>query len=171
MRTWLDLGPRLPLYDLVAAGDFVVHWRNPLASIAELGAGLLHRRSRRGLVKLHAGLGLLSDRSESPPESVLRVLVLLAGLPAPRVNHVVTDVFGEFVARIDLLIDEYQLVLEYMGDYHRTSKRQWRYDMTSRSKLEAGGKRVIEINADDLRDPDELVERIRMHAAYQRRFR
>jgi very-short-patch-repair endonuclease len=32
--------------------------------------------------------------------------------------------------------------------------------MTRRSRLEAAGWTVIEINADDLRDPNELIDRI-----------
>jgi very-short-patch-repair endonuclease len=73
----------------------------------------------------------------------------------------VTDRFGEFVARTDFILDEYKLVLEYQGDYHRSTKGQWRADMTRRSKLEAEGWRVMELNADDLKDPIELVTRMR----------
>lgn len=165
VRTWLDLGTSLSLLDLVAAGDFIVHWRRPLASIDQLRRGLRDRCSRRGLVALQQAIGLLSDRSEAPPESMLRVIVILAGLPEPSINTVVTDRFGEFVARTDLEIEEYLLVLEYMGDYHRTSVRQWRSDMTRRSRIEATGRRVMELNADDLRDPVELIDRIRRFAA------
>ncbi|MBU1589284.1 MAG: hypothetical protein KKH51_15270 [Actinobacteria bacterium] len=52
------------------------------------------------------------------------------------------------------------MILEYQGDYHR-SMSQWRKDMTRRSRLEAQGWYVMEINADDLGDPVELVARIR----------
>lgn len=42
---------------------------------------------------------------------------------------------------------------------------QWRKDMTRRSRFEAKGWFVMELNADDLDDPTELVERIRMALA------
>jgi very-short-patch-repair endonuclease len=77
----------------------------------------------------------------------------------------VTDRFGEFVARTDLIIDEYKIVLEYQGDYHRKMVGQWRADMTRRSKLEALGWKVMELNADDLLDPEELIRRIRALAS------
>lgn len=161
VRTWLDLGRMLRLHDLVAAGDHLIHWRLPHATSLDLAAALesrLDRRGRRGLIE---AMGLLNDRAESPPESILRVIVVQAGLPDPRINHEVSDRFGEFVARTDFIFDEMKVVLEYQGDYHRTTKGQWRADMTRRSKLEALGWKVMELNADDLRDPIELVQRIR----------
>lgn len=168
-RTWLDLGTRLSLVHLVAAGDFALHWRHPLTTAADLARELVRRKNRRGLALLHTAVALLNDRSESAPESILRVLIVLAGLPEPTVNRIVTDRFGEFVARTDLVIAELGLVIEYMGDYHRTTKGQWRADMTRRSKLEAEGWRVLELNADDLCDPEELVARILRFAATSRR--
>lgn len=161
IRTWLDLGSILPLHDLVAAGDYLIHWRLPQATILDLADALNSRLDRRGRRTLMRALELLNDRAESAPESILRVIITLAGMPEPRVNHEVSDRFGEFVARTDLMIDEYKIVLEYQGDYHRKTPGQWRADMTRRSRLEALGWRVMELNADDLRDPDELVRRIR----------
>lgn len=51
------------------------------------------------------------------------------------------------------------MILEYQGDYHR-DPRQFRADMTRFSKLEADGWYVIQINANDLANPQELVARI-----------
>lgn len=168
LRTWFDLAHPLGLLDLVAAGDALIHWRHPMASALDLAEALgrpFNRRVRRKL--RHAGQ-LLNDRSESPPESILRAILELAGLTVSGVNHVVTDRFGEFVARTDLIIDRYRIILEYQGDYHRTTKGQWRADMSRRAKLEAQGWRVMELNADDLKDPAELVDRIRALAQLPR---
>lgn len=161
VRTWCDLAEVLAPPDLIAAGDFIIHWRSPLASAFDLLEGLKRRKSRRGVRRALAALPLLNDRSESAPESILRVLLVTAGFSDPLVNHVVSDEFGEFVGRTDLILQEHKLVLEYMGDYHRTTKGQWRADMTRRSRLEAQGWIVMELNGDDLRDPVELISRIR----------
>lgn len=158
-RTWLDLSS-LDLGDLVAAGDFLIHHRHELTTLRALEHELHSRVTRRGLRRLWRALDLLNDRSESAPESILRVIIIEAGLPAPVVNHDVSDSWGNFVARTDLRIEEFRLVIEYMGDYHR-NKAQWRADMTRRSRLESLGWRVMEVNADDLRDPAELARRIR----------
>jgi len=160
-RTWVDLSSMLKVIDLVAVADYAIHWRHPIATRAQLSSMLEQSGVRRGSAKLREALSLANDRSESAQESRLRVIIHYGGLPAPKVNHVVEDRFGEFVARADLLFEEYNFVLEYMGDYHRTTTGQWRADMTRRSRLEAGGRGVMELNADDLKDPDELIQRIR----------
>ena len=159
-RTWCDLAATLTLYELVALGDFVIHWRLPLASVADLTAKSLGYAGQPGMARMREALPLLSDRSESPPESALRVITVQAGLPLPRVNYEIVHREDGTTVRTDLAFDRYKVLLEYQGDYHRSAKGQWRKDMTRRSRLEAAGWIVIEINADDLRDPVELVSRI-----------
>jgi hypothetical protein len=166
-RTWLDLAQYLTLEDLVAAGDAVINRGAPLASVSDLHAALRSRKSRRGVRHLRDALALLSDAAESPQESRLRVILHNAQMGELRINHAVTNRFGEFVARTDIEVVDSGVVLEYMGDYHRTTPEQWRADMTRRSRIEAAtGKRVMEINADDLRNPAELVARIRALAQH-----
>jgi hypothetical protein len=161
-RTWLDLAQYLSLGHLVAAGDAVINRSAPLASVADLHAALRSRKSRRGVRRLREALELLSDAAESPQESRLRVILHTAEMGELRINHELSDRFGEFVARTDIEIVNSGVVVEYMGDYHRTTPEQWRADMSRRSRIEAAtGKRVLEVNADDLRDPAELVARIR----------
>ncbi|WP_179498692.1 hypothetical protein [Leifsonia sp. AK011] len=161
-RTWLDLWD-LPLGDLVAAGDFLIHHDRVVVSRERIEAALRHRVSRRGLRKLWRALELLSDRAESPQESRLRVILAEAGFTL-LANIPLYDNRGRFLARPDLRIEELKLVIEYLGDYHR-DKRQWRADVTRRTRVEAEGWRVFEVVADDLLDPDDLVRRIRAAAA------
>ena len=159
-RTWCDLASQLTLFELVALGDFLAHWRLPLATIDLLRAKSLGYAGQPGMARMREALPLLDDRSESPPESALRVIAVQAGLPVPRVNYEIVHVEDGTTVRTDLAFDKYKVLLEYQGDYHRSAKNQWRKDMTRRSRLETAGWIVIEINADDLRDPVELVSRI-----------
>lgn len=159
-RTWCDLGGLLQLEDLVAAADFLVHRRHPLVTIAALEEAVDSYPSRRGLRRLRATLPMVSDSAESRPESKLRVILVQAGFTRLLINRVVTDRFGEFVARTDVELIGYNVVIEYQGDDHRRTAGQWRADMSRRSRLESTGKRVMEINADDLRKPAELIARI-----------
>ena len=161
LRTWFDLAHSLTLLELVAAGDALIHWRKPLVSTLDLADALARPFNRKIRRKLRRASELLNDRAESPPESILRAILVLAGMPVSRVNRTVTTQFGEFIARTDLIIDRYRIILEYQGDYHRKKLGQWRADMSRRSKLEAQNWRVMELNADDLKDPVELVQRIR----------
>lgn len=104
--------------------------------------------------------GRSRDRAEYRAESRLRTIVALAGLGPCLVNAVITGSRGEFVARTDLELPGLGVILEYQGDYHR-AREQWRADMTRRSRIEAvTGCRVLELNADDLADPLDLVARI-----------
>ena len=167
-RTWRDLARLLTLGQLVAAGDFIVHWELPLASQQDLSDGMTVAGSFRGRPLATQALDLLSDRSESPPESELRVIIALGGLPPPDINHVIVDTETGRTVRPDFMFRDHKVILEYQGDYHRT-KAQWRKDMTRRSRLETAGWYVMEINADDLRDPVELVGRIRAAMATKAR--
>lgn len=159
-RTWCDLASVLGLLDLVAAGDHLIHWRLPLVDHEELTVRSREFVGRRGMSKIRQALPLLDARAESPPESMLRVLLSLHGLPSPRINHTIVDTETGKAARPDFIFSEQRLILEYQGDYHRT-KSQWRKDMTRRTRLEGDGWRVMEINWDDLMDPGELASRIR----------
>jgi Protein of unknown function (DUF559) len=159
-RTWWDLAAMLDIFDLVAAGDHLVRRRAPLTTIAKLAAECASHRGGRGFVVANAALALLNTLSESRPESQLRVVMAFGGLPEPLINHSLVHTEDGTIVRPDFEFTDYKTLVEYQGDYHRLTKAQWRKDMTRRSRLEAAGWTVIEINADDLRDHAELVARI-----------
>jgi Protein of unknown function (DUF559) len=159
-RTWWDLSTRLDLPDLVAAGDHLVRPALGLATIDDLAAICDAHRGDRGHRIASAAVPLLDGGAESRPESHLRLIIVLAGLPHPRINHAIVYTDGGTVVRPDFEFTEYLTLVEYQGDYHRLTRAQWRKDMTRRSRLEAAGWTVIELNADDLKDPAEVVARI-----------
>lgn len=165
-RTWCDLAAHLSVRDLVAVGDHLIQRRLQFATHSELVACASRLAGRRGAKRMRECLPLLSDRSESRPESWLRVIIVQAGLPTPSINHAIVDTETGKGYRTDIAFTKHKVLLEYQGDYHRDQK-QWRRDMTRRGRLEANGWIVMEINADDLRRPGELAERIR--AALHRR--
>ena len=156
-RTWWDLASVLPLGDLVAVGDYFLAWRSPWVEIIELEEAVRGRAGQRGARRARRALDLLDGRAESAPESLLRVILVEAGLPTPAVNVPVWA--GGKQYRLDLAYPDLKVALEYQGDYHR-SRQQWRHDMTRRSRLEADGWTMIEVNGDDLRGPRELVSRV-----------
>ncbi|MGX5681135.1 DUF559 domain-containing protein [Schumannella luteola] len=159
-RTWFDLATQLDLGDLVAVGDYLIHYRAPFTDRVELARVIARCEGARGVRLAREALALLNDRAESRPESLLRVILVRSDLPTAEVNHVLVDTETGKQMRPDFLFREQQVILEYQGDYHRT-RAQWRRDMTRRTRLEAQGWKVVELNADDLKDPVELVARIR----------
>lgn len=168
-RSWCDLASQVSWLDLIAAGDFAIYLGGPLTTVESLAHAITTATNPRGRRNQLRAFPLLDGRSESPQESRLRAILVTHGLNPSRIQHVVTDRFGEFVARTDVYLDDLNVILEYQGDYHRTKVGQWRADMTRRSKIEATGPRVMELNADDLRNPRELIARILALAALARR--
>ena len=158
-RTWCDLAARLTLPQLVAAGDYLLHWRTPLTSESRLAEAVSRHATRAGCADLRDALPLLDDRSESPKESALRVIVVQAGLSGLAVNLPIRTTDG-YRYRADLAFPERKTIIEYQSRFHDPALN-FRADMTRISRLEADGWVVIQVNNDDLDDPDELVRRIK----------
>ncbi|WP_044439819.1 hypothetical protein [Agreia bicolorata] len=161
-RTWCDLASLLTLPELVAAGDKLIARRLPQSSRAALERAVSIYPSRRGIRNLRRALGLLSDRAESPRESLLRVAIVLAGLPEPTVNMRVFSAKGKFLARVDLCYPHLKLSLEYQGDHHRTDQRQWRKDITRTRALQTDGWTELQYTQSDLDDPTRFLEELRV---------
>jgi len=157
-RTWCDLAAKLTLPQLVAAGDYLIHWRMPMTTAEKLAAAARKHGSRPGRSRLAEALPLLNDRSESPKESELRVIIVRAGLPGLEVNLPITTTDG-FRYRADLAFPERKTILEFQSRFHDPAIN-FRADMTRISRLEADGWVVVQINSDDLDDPEELVRRV-----------
>lgn len=165
-RTFCEMGSVLTLPDLVAVADHLIRRDAPLCSVAELldRLDVGDRLTRRLL--LRQAIALASPRSESRPETVLRLILLRCGWGEPEANLEVRGLDGRMM-RIDLAFPQYNLAIEYHGDHHR-SREQWMRDLARRSRLEALGWTVVELVAEDLLDPDELVARITAIAARSR---
>jgi hypothetical protein len=164
-RTWCDLARCLGLKDLVAAGDYLIHCTRPLTSVDRLARAVETCSGQRGAKNLRAALTLLNDRAESPKESILRVELVLAGLPTPEVNVDVYDSRGVFLARANMMFRAHRPILEYEGLQHLLDAAQWEHDIQRVRRLEAEGWRVIRVTRADLRDPRGLIELVRARLA------
>jgi very-short-patch-repair endonuclease len=158
-QTWCDVAPLLSLSELIAAGDYLVHWEAPLTTQLALADFLRSRARHRGIVRLRQAIGRLSDRSESPKESELRVVIEDAGLPGLAVNYKIRT-SGGYDYRGDLAFPRRRLIVEYQSAFHETPER-FRADMTRISRLEADDYKVMQVNKDDMVNRAELVSRIR----------
>ncbi|WP_214368157.1 hypothetical protein [Pseudonocardia sp. H11422] len=118
LRTAWDLARRLDVVEAVVAVDALAR-RGGFAP-----ADLLVRRAEepgaRGCRRLDGVTALADARAESPMETRLRLLLVLAGLPLPMVQYRLLDEHGFDVARFDLAYPDALLAIEYDGDGHRT---------------------------------------------------
>lgn len=158
-RTWCDLATVLNIPDLVAAGDYLIHWETPMASLGSLELALRRHRGRRGRAKLIRAIDQLDDRAESPKESHLRLIVKHGGIEGVVVNYWIRT-SGGYEYRADLAVPTRKFTIEYQSRFHDVSKN-FQSDMTRISRLEADGWFVMQVNNEDLKNAPELVQRIR----------
>ncbi|MET4781869.1 hypothetical protein [Glaciihabitans sp. UYNi722] len=167
--TWCHLASQLSREDLVAVGDFLITGprlpggsRGPApCSVQQLEQAVIRHRGRRGAKVLAWAVPRLRSGVDSRPESLLRLLLAGSGLPEPLVNDPVLVDGGGITLHPDLHLERWHVVLEYEGDGHRTSKRQFRRDILRRELFEAASYRVIRVTAADLFEyPDAFLERV-----------
>jgi Protein of unknown function (DUF559) len=116
------------------------------------------RRGTWGSARASTVAPLVDGRSESPPESWVRVAAVRAGLPAPVPQFDVVHA-GEFVGRVDLAWPDERLIVEYEGAHHFEGLQIVRDDERYRRLTEAGWT-VLRLSAADLRDMTTVVARI-----------
>jgi len=157
-RTVLDLAatrPALNLVDLVILGDAAARhgWAKPECIVERVQSS-----QGRGVRLARRAAALMRGQVDSPMETRLRLLLVLAGLPEPTVNRPINDM-GGWLATPDLSYPEWRIALEYDGDHHRTDRRQWSADKRRRRMLREDLQwQILECTADDvLRPPRETL--------------
>jgi hypothetical protein len=156
-RTAWDVAALEPLGTAVAALDAMV--REGTVDEAGLGAMAIAGAGRWGVGRVRRAFPLIDPRAESPPESRVRVALVLAGLePIPQ-YEVWED--GALLGRVDLAFPNERLVIEYEGAYHFEGTQITRDDARFQ-RLIAAGWRVIRLSAVDLRALDAVVARVRL---------
>lgn len=111
----------LSLLDLVVLADCALRLRH--VTLTELTSAASARR--RGAPALRAALPLVDHRSESPYESLLRVLHAVCGIEVEP-QYELLDAHGGFVARADLWLRGTTALHEYDGSDHLEVRRQRR---------------------------------------------
>ncbi len=151
-------GDGIGLVDLVVAGDGLLKLKRfGLADLKEAAT----RWSGRGAKRARRAVSLIRDGVDSPMETRLRLLLVLAGLPEPEVNFILRGPDGQWVVRFDLCFRHLKLVIEYDGRYHGDSSDQWKRDSRRREDLDRLGWRLIIIHSDGIYDrPEETLDRV-----------
>jgi hypothetical protein len=164
-QTFVDLAGDLDLVDLVVLGDSLVRAGVVLPEELRCAAdGPLGRHARLA----RRAAGLVRAGVDSPMESRLRMLLVLAGLPEPVVNHALRDETGRIRFRLDLAYPPWRVAVEYDGRQHAENTAQWRWDVRRREELDADGWRVVVVLSGDLyRTPSHTLDRVRAAARAQ----
>jgi very-short-patch-repair endonuclease len=154
LQTAVDIGRWLPVLDAVPWIDALLRARGKSRTDA-LGyaTGLTGPGCRAAM----RALRLCDSRSESPPESILRVRLHLAGLPVVAQHWVMRG--KEVIARVDLALPDIRLAIEYDGQWHADPGQLGR-DRARLRELNQAGWYVHHVTREDLRNPDEVVRNI-----------
>ncbi|MGX5655796.1 DUF559 domain-containing protein [Geodermatophilus nigrescens] len=153
-RTWLDLAAVLPPAALLAVTDQMLRRRYQRRTLEGITAGA---RGVRGIRAARRVLAVADHRAGSPMESVLRWLVLEAGLPAPDLQHVVRGAAG-FVGRVDMAWPDRKVLVEFDGDVHR-ERRVFVDDLRRQNGLVLAGWTVLRFtSADVLGRPERVLQ-------------
>ena len=123
-----------------------------LRELLQDGAG------RWGAARARKALTLCDRRSQSPPESWVRVACALAGLPVP-VPQFEVHRDGLWLAQVDLAWPIHRVIVEYEGPHHFDPDQMTRDDARY-ERLAAAGWTVIRLAASDIRDMEAVVRRI-----------
>jgi len=157
---WLQLAKDLNVTELVEVADAMTRRHRPVATKNCLSEAIDSWPKLAGVSKARTALDLCVEGTDSIPETDLRLLLVRAGLPIPKVNVMVVDSSGQWYY-LDLAYEEYMLAIEYDGAYHVGDQRQMYRDAVRRRTLEEMGWRIITVTAADLyRDPAGVIRSV-----------
>jgi very-short-patch-repair endonuclease len=161
LRTTVDLGGRNPLTEGVVAADLFLHAE--LVSMVELRNYVADHPRARGIARLRRVVELAEPKAESPMESRLRMLLVLARFPRPEVQASIHDNEGRFLGRPDLLYRNHGLAIEYDGGNHRDRLVD---DNRRQNALVGAGFRLLRFTAADVYGtPDAVLMQVRQGLA------
>lgn len=167
---FVELATLLSADDLVVIGDALVlepHALDPRdirpwISIEALAAACASSRSP-GCRAARLAMARVRGGAESRTETLLRLLLVSAGLPEPALGVEIYDDRGSWIGRFDMVYASRRVIVEYDGDQHRQSTRQYEKDMVRLDRANEAGWTVVRVRARGLFvAPEETVERVRL---------
>lgn len=159
ITTFLQMAGQLSLVDLVVLGDDIVRrYKIPpkrLVQAARKSTDYYAAAALRGARLVRKGV-------DSPMETRLRMLIVLAGLPEPVVNLRLVHEDGTWRRRFDLCYPKIKLVIEYDGRHHAEDRDQWHADLERREELDDEGYRILVVTSKGVyQAPERTLQRIR----------
>jgi very-short-patch-repair endonuclease len=156
-RMFVEMAAFLGLVDLVVVGDWLVRHRRTTPSTL-----LAHCRTSQHehASSARRAASYVRERVDSPMESRLRMLLVLAGLPEPEVNVQIRDEHGTVLMRVDLCYPAARLAIEYDGRHHVELERQWERDVERRDDLDDGWRMLTVTSKGIYKEPGATIDRV-----------
>lgn len=173
-QTVVDLGRTVPTRAAVVTADAALNRR--LTTMAQLDVAVDEARLRAGHPRAQRMLGLVDGRSESPGETLTRLILREAGITDLELQVEVADERGHLIGRADLACRSAGVLIEFDGKikYGALLKPDQTLDDVILAER-AREKRMIELGWlvlrvvwNDLGNHPRLVARVRRACAAQR---
>jgi hypothetical protein len=159
-QLWLQLASVLSLDELIIAGDYLVKRKHADTSMERLHAQVAIAKGAHGTKRAREALPHIRPGVDSPKETELRLLLVRAGLPEPRVGYEVRDAHGYFIGVPDLAYPKERIAIDYEGEVHRLDEQTFLDDIERRERFEDADWRYIRVSKDHLRSPGTLLQRV-----------
>jgi hypothetical protein len=154
---FIELATLLSLVDLVVGDHLVRHGQVSLHQLLMA----CERSTARGAQAARAAASFVRERVDSPMETRLRMLIVLAGLPEPEVNLSIRDVDGRPLRRYDLCWPSVRVIVEYDGRHHIEREQNWESDLDRREAIDDDGWRILVVTGAGIyREPQRTVCRV-----------
>ena len=162
-ETWALLAPVTSKKNLVVVGDHLISTTRkstgPGCTIEQLTEAVGRFTRCRGVERLREALALVRPGVASPPETLLRLLIVEAGFPEPVTNCPVQTFERELHA--DLGYPQWCIAIEYDGAYHfENGAPQAKFDDERRESMRDAGWIVIQLTSLSLRSPGRFLRRL-----------
>ncbi len=162
-RTAIDLARTLPFHAGVVAADAALHRR--LATKDELESVLAACSRWRGAAIAADVTGFADGRSESPLESIARVVFRNCGLPPPQLQALIGT--ADEVARVDFFWAQYRTIVEVDGAVKYADPLRARAQLERDSWLRSLGYEVVHFTWEEITTMPEFVA-TRIRDAFRR---
>lgn len=160
---FFSLASDLSLAELVKAGDAAVgRWHGPpQITIDSLQKQAVERKRLMCRTRIFDAINLIRTGVDSPTETDLRLWTLSVGLPEPTVHPTISSNLARGDIEPDLGYKENRLALEYEGDHHRSSPKQWARDIERDEAMRDAGWTVLKVTSRT--NYQQLEAKIRRH--------
>lgn len=155
-RAAFDLGRHLPRGRAVAHLDALANASGLTA--AQIRPLAERYKGARRVGRLRTALDLMDGGAQSPKETWLRLLLIAAGFHRPTTQIPVCDDRGRPFAYLDMGWEDVKIAVEYDGDQHRTSRRQYVWDEKRLRQVRGRGWLHIKVINED--QPHEIINRV-----------
>lgn len=123
------------------------------------------RRDKRGIHRARMLVNLATGKADSPPESILRLIVVEGGFPVPEAQFEIQTIDGRPLYRLDIAWPALRIGLEYDGFAAHEERAEC--DERRDARMSGRGWIMIRASAADLRDPARVLAELRQ--AFDRR--